>query len=247
MTGAAVVLPTFAEAETAPAVVGELLEFSKVAEVIVVDDDSPDRTGEIVAERNTRDDVTVVIRKEESGLSSAVLRGFDEADADILTVMDADGQHPTGAAVRCARLVDQGADLAVGSRHLDTGQVAEDWPLRRRVLSHGAAGLAWGAVPPARQLSDPMSGLFAVRADIVDAVRGRLRPHGYKILLELLARCPVRDIAETGYTFRKREHGASNLGAREYARYLRHLGRLSVPARRGDSSEHPEVVPDGAD
>jgi glycosyltransferase involved in cell wall biosynthesis len=248
MTMASVVLPTFNEVDTAPAVVAELLEFDTVAEVIVVDDDSPDRTGEVVAERFADDRVDVIVRTDESGLSSAVLRGFERASAPVYCCMDADGQHPPGSCIRVAREVDGGADVAVGSRHVETGAVADDWPLHRQAISWGAAGLAWAAVPPARELSDPMSGLFAIRGDLVDAVHEQCQPHGYKILLELLARAPVEDIVEVGYTFRKREAGASNLGLAEYLAYVQHLGTLVVPSRKsGQPDPDGQEVTDGAD
>jgi dolichol-phosphate mannosyltransferase len=244
MGGAAVVLPTYNERETAPAVVGELLEYDTVQEIVVVDDNSPDGTAEIVKDRYPH--ITVIVREDESGLGSAVLRGFDAAESDVLVVMDADGQHPPGSAISCVRQVQGGADVAVGSRHVDTGAVADDWPAHRQVISWGATALAWAAVPPARQLRDPMSGLFAIRADLVEPVREQLRPSGYKILLELLGRCPVEDVVEVGYTFRKRQGGESNLGAREYARYVRHLSSLVLPARqRYHSTPQQEVQADG--
>lgn len=227
----AVILPTYNEIETAPVVVSQLLDFQSVDQIVVVDD-GEDGTAAELTSRFPTSRVHVIFRHNKTGLASAVLRGFDIADADILVCMDADGQHPVGSAVTAATLVEEGADMAVGTRRGGTGSVAHDWALRRRVLSHGASGLAWLAVPQARQLTDPMSGLFAIRSSVYEAARDQLRPTGYKIGLELLARCPLEDVAEFGYTFQQRQHGASNLGLREYLRYLRHLGRLTVPARR---------------
>lgn len=244
MTGAAVVLPTYCERETICPIVSQLLESSVVSEIVVVDDDSPDQTWQAVRESFASSRVTVIRRTDESGLSSAVLRGFDDADAGTLAVMDADGQHPVGSTLSCIRTVQSGADLCVGTRHNEQGQVADSWPAWRRAVSYGATALAWGAVPAARNLSDPMSGMFAVRADVVDAVREQLRPTGYKILLEILARCPVDDVQEVGYTFRKRAAGGSNLGAQQYVKYLRHLSRLSVPARQTTTTEVPAHVAD---
>ena len=157
---------------------------------------------------------------------------FAAADADTYLVCDGDGQHPPAAAARIAERVDRGdADLVIGTRHGLGGSVADAWPARRRVISRGADALARAAVPPARELSDPMSGLFAVDAAVVDPVLPRLRPAGYKIVLELLARCAIDDVREHGYAFQPADSD-SNLGAREYLRYLRHLARLSVPSRQ---------------
>jgi dolichol-phosphate mannosyltransferase len=241
---AAVVLPTYNEAQTIKPIVSQLLESAAVAEIVVVDDDSPDETWRVVREGFDSSRVTAIRRTDESGLSSAVLRGFDEADADVLAVMDADGQHPVGSTLTLIRAVEGGADLAVGSRRNEQGMVADDWPAHRRVVSWGATALAWTAVPQARGLTDPMSGLFAIRSDAVDAVRDQLRPKGYKILLELLARCPLADIEERGYTFRERAAGGSNLGAGEYVNYVQHLARLSVPSRQHTPQEVPESVAD---
>jgi len=243
MTAASVVLPTYNESQTIKPIVSRLLESALVAEIIVVDDDSPDETWRLVRDGFDSSRVTVIRRTGESGLSSAVLRGFDVADSEIVAAMDADGQHPVGSTLTCIKSVQGGADLCAGTRHNEQGQVADDWPLWRRAVSAGATGLAWSAVPPARQLSDPMSGMFAMRADVVEAVRDQLRPTGYKILLELLARCPLDSIEERGYTFRRRAAGGSNLGAGEYVEYLRHLARLSVPSRQTTDQEALARVP----
>jgi Glycosyltransferases involved in cell wall biogenesis len=197
-----VILPTYNERETIQPIVSQLLESSLVGEIVVVDDDSPDQTWQVVRESFDSARVRVIRRTGESGLSSAVLRGFDAADAETVAVMDSDGQHPVGSALTCIQRVQGGADMAVGTRHNEQGQIQDSWPAWRRTVSYGAMSLAWAAVPRARGLSDPMSGLFAVRADVVEAVRDQLRPTGYKILLELLARCPLDDVAEVGYTFR---------------------------------------------
>jgi len=235
-TEASLIIPTYNESGTIRQAIMAALDglgpFE--AEIVVVDDDSPDGTATIVEQLQLRD-VRTIVRTDASGLSSAVIRGFDAANGDVLAVMDADLQHPPR---RVRNLVDRvlaDADMAIGSRHCDAGTVQAEWPLYRQAISKGATALAWAAVPQARSTTDPMSGLFAVDADLVEASRERLRPTGYKIGLELLARCPIEHVAEVGYTFRERPEGESNLGASEYVDYVKHLARLSVPARRSIS------------
>lgn len=229
-----VVLPTFEEHRT----VGGVVEAARSVlserdyEIVVVDDSETRRTVEVLADRYHDDPRVRWYRRGGSGLASAVLEGFDRARGERYVVLDADGQHPPRRVHNLLVHLDAGADVAVCSRHVDGGEVAGEWPLHRRVISAGADGLARLAVPTARKLSDPMSGYFAVEADVVDGVRERLRPSGYKILLEILARAPVRQIAEVPFTFDERDAGESNLGMREYARFARHLARLSIPARR---------------
>lgn len=227
--GASVILPTYEEATTAPRIVTELADaLSRDHELIVVDDSPTKDTVDAV--EATRPDVTT-IHREGDGLASAVLHGIDTATYDVIAVLDGDGQHPPDAVVDLLHEIDNGADVAVGSRHSENGDVAADWPLHRRVISSGATALAWLFVPPARETTDPMSGLFAARRPYIDAVRDQLDPAGYKILLEILARTPVDDISEVGYVFQSRDAGESNLGPQEYVNYVRHLCRLAAPSR----------------
>jgi dolichol-phosphate mannosyltransferase len=229
-----VVLPTYEEHRTVCSVIEAargVLE-DRDYEIVVVDDSATTRTADVIHDTYHHDARVRWRHRDGSGLASAVLDGFGMADGERYVVLDADGQHPPRRIYNLLVRLDAGADLAVCSRHVDGGQVAGEWPAYRRLISQGAETLAQLAVPTARKLSDPMSGYFAVEAEAVDGVRDRLRPSGYKILLELVARCPIREIAEVPYTFEEREEGSSNLGPREYARYVRHLARLSVPARR---------------
>lgn len=235
-TIATVVLPTWNERESVGAVIDDLLSLRCVERVIVVDDDSPDGTAGYVRRafggETLRGEVSVIVRPDGDSLSTAVLRGFAEAASSVVVCMDADGQHPASAVPSLVKAVEDGADLAVGSRHTGTGAVDADWPLVRYAMSFGASTLAWAAVPDSRAVQDPMSGMFAIRRSLVEAVRDRLSPEGHKILLELLSECPVDRVAEVPIEFRPREDGESSTDAGEAVRYLRHMGRLAVRARR---------------
>lgn len=231
----AAIVPTFGESQTIASVVEGLRDALAPRydwSVLVVDDTPDISTVEILEERYRNDPRVAWYHRQGSGLSSAVLEGFDRADARWYAVLDGDGQHPPARVRNLVGRLEQGADLAVASRHVDGGRVAGEWPTHRRLISYGADVLARAAVPTARKLSDPMSGFFAVDAELVDAVRDRLDPCGFKILLELCARAPIGEIHEVPYTFEERVGGESSLGPPEYARYVRHLARLSIPARR---------------
>ena len=239
------IVPTYCEAATAPSVVTQL-HGHDIAETIVVDDSPTLATADAVRDAHPE---TTVIHRDGDGLASAVIRGFAAAAGDVYLVVDGDGQHPPAAAARIAGRVAAGdADLVLGTRHADGGRVADAWPAHRRLISRGADLLARAAVPPARETTDPMSGLFAVDAAVVDSVLPRLRPAGYKISLELLARCPIDDVAEVGYEFQTAD-SESNLGAREYVRYLRHLVRLAGPSRSASIGRERVLTgaTDGAD
>lgn len=194
-------------------------------ELILVDDDSPDRTWEkALALRKRYTALRVLRRQQEIGLASAVVRGWQLARAPVLGVMDADLQHPPQVCARLWAEVARGAELAVGSRHLPGGGVSE-WSLRRRILSRGAQLIGLLVLPGLiARVSDPMSGYFLVRRTAIEGAL--LKPAGYKILVELLGRGRVRWIAEVGYVFRERTVGTSKATWGVYLDYLRQLARL---------------------
>ncbi|HET6398071.1 MAG TPA: polyprenol monophosphomannose synthase [Candidatus Thermoplasmatota archaeon] len=223
---ATVVLPTYREAANIGALLRELrAALGPDVELLVVDDDSPDGTAVAAAQADVG--ARVIVRKGERGLGSAVLRGIREAAAPFVLVMDADGQHPVEAVARMVeRAGATSADLVLGSRYASGGGESV-FTTRRRAMSRGAAALARLFLPQVRRLgvSDPMSGLFLVRKQVLDGIE--LRPTGFKILLEVLGRAPVRSLEEVGYTFQPRRNGESKLGTRVMAQYLLQLARLS--------------------
>lgn len=233
------VIPTFNERNNIGSLIDQLTALldpvlGDAYELLVVDDDSPDRTWELALEIAVNHPRLRVMRRQgEKGLSTAVIRGWQIARGEVLAVIDADLQHPPDVTVKLWREMEGNADLAVGSRHVDGGGVS-DWSLLRRMLSRGAQVLGLMVLPGVLgRVSDPMSGYFMVRRRaIADVV---LSPLGYKILVEVIGRGRVRWIAEVGYVFRERNQGESKVTWRVYASYLRHLARLrlaTLPASR---------------
>jgi dolichol-phosphate mannosyltransferase len=196
-------------------------------ELIVIDDDSPDRTWDIalgLAAKYPR--VRVVRRQGEKGLGTAVIRAWQVARGEILGVMDADLQHPPDANLALLAEVERGADLALASRHVEGGGLS-DWSMLRRLLSRGAQLIGLLMLPGVLgRVTDPMSGFFMVRRSALEGLT--LAPVGYKILIEVVARARVRWIGEVGYVFRERTDGKSKVTASIYAQYLEHLIRLRL-------------------
>jgi dolichol-phosphate mannosyltransferase len=226
------VIPTYNESKNVGELVKQLTALLDPVigdgyELIVVDDDSPDRTWELAAELTTSYPKLRVIRREgEKGLSTAVIRGWQAARGEILAVIDADLQHPPEVTVDLFRALENHVDLAVGSRHVEGGGVS-DWGLGRRILSRGAQLLGLLLLPGVLgRVNDPMSGYFMVRRSAIAGVA--LSPLGYKILLEVIGRGRIRSIAEVGYVFRERTAGESKVTWRLYPQYLRHLARLRL-------------------
>jgi len=198
-------------------------------EVIVVDDDSADRTWEIAARLGAGfPELRVVRRQKEGGLAVAVIRGWQVARGQILGTINADFQHPPDV---LGRLLErrEGADLIVATRHADGGGLG-DWGLARRISSWGAAQIGRWLLPQVyARVSDPLSGCYLVRREAI--ARVPLRPLGYKSLMELLVRGNVGGIHECGYEMRKRVRGQSKVRALHPLQYIRHVLRLRAAAR----------------
>jgi dolichol-phosphate mannosyltransferase len=226
------VLPTYNESDNVVTLVTQLSRLlDRVLgdryELILVDDDSPDRTWEIAqALMFVYPQLRVMRRQGERGLSTAVIRGWQVARGEVLGVIDADLQHPPETLLQLLEEIDDGADLAIASRHVANGGVSE-WSLARRILSRGAQVLGLLILPGVvGRVSDPMSGYFIVhRRAIADKL---LDPVGYKISIEVLGRGDIGRIAEVGYVFQERQEGASKVTFKQYTEYLHHLLRLRL-------------------
>ncbi len=220
------VLPTYEEAKNIPEILPRLERAlaGRDYEIWVVDDDSPDGTWRI-ARDYARDHPRVRVHRRitDRGLSSAILEGFRLAGGDVLGVMDADLSHDENILPRLLDALERGADMAVASRRIPGGG-AEKWPWYRRLTSSFATVLARSVLP--QRLSDPMSGYFLLRRGVYERVRGRLRPRGYKILLEIVTRAAPLKIAEVPFVFRDRRSGYSKLSAFVILSYLESLFEL---------------------
>lgn len=230
------VIPTYKECDNIYKVVkilSELLdqEIPGNYELIVVDDDSPDRTWEVAQSLTTEyPQLRVMRRQQERGLSSAVIRGWQAATGTVLGVIDGDLQHPPEVLMQLYRKIEQGVDLAVASRHVEGGGVSS-WSIVRRFLSRGAQVLGLMILPGVLgRVTDPMSGYFMVRRNAITSAI--LNPVGYKILLEIIGRGNIDTIAEVGYVFCERKEGESKVTWKQYLDYIHHLVRLRLSTGR---------------
>lgn len=224
------VVPTYKERANIEQLVertGKVLAASgDVYELIIVDDSSPDGTADEVRRLQAeRPWLKLVVRVNERDLSTAVLAGWRVAQGDILGVMDGDLQHPPEHLLKLLEPMRSGsAQMAIASRYVEQGSVS-DWKFRRRIISWTATVMATILLPGRiRRVKDPMSGFFLLRRSVIE---GRtLKPLGYKILLEVLARGNYEKAAEVPYTFEERTHGGSKMGPAQVWRYLKHLLRI---------------------
>ena len=189
-------------------------------EAIFVDDNSTDGTPELltrIAQGDRR--VRLIRRIGRRGLSSAVVEGALASTTPIIAVIDADLQHDEKILPDLYHAVAEGGhELAIGTRYAANGSTG-DWAEDRLKISRFATALASPIMKT--RLSDPMSGFFAVRRDVLLDAAPKLSTVGYKILLDLVASHPrPLKVAEVGYTFGTRQHGESKLDEMVALEYL---------------------------
>ena len=222
-----IISPTYNEAEN----VGPLIERVSIAlpdvdhEIVIVDDNSPDRTWAVAEEiRKSNNHVRVIRRMHDHGLSPAVIEGFASARGEMVACIDADLQHDPKILRQMYEAVAEGSDVAVGSRYVPGGGTG-DWNVVRRFESWVATKMA--QVLLGVQLQDPMSGYFLMRRQDFLRVQEELDAKGFKILLEIVAKLRPNKVEEVPYTFRVRQAGESKLSGKVVAQYLGQIWRLS--------------------
>lgn len=243
------VIPTYLEAGNIDKIVRTLTSLLDESipgdyELIIVDDNSPDGTWENALSMTSEFPQLQVMRREnERGLSSAVIRGWQNSRGRILGVIDGDLQHPPHILLQLLNTIESASDLAVASRHVEGGGVSR-WSFIRRLLSRGAQLLGLLILPRVTgRVSDPMSGYFMVRRSCIEDTT--FNPIGYKILLEVLGRGKIDEIAEVGYVFCERQDGESKVSWKHYLDYIRHLLRLRFSSEKVEQLSQQSGFPIG--
>jgi dolichol-phosphate mannosyltransferase len=208
-----IVVPTFNESRNVPELLRRL-EASLGAtgwEVVFVDDDSPDGTSVMVRDVARVDPrVRCIQRVGRRGLSTACIEGMLATSAPIIAVMDADLQHDeTILPKMLAEIEQKGAEIVVGTRYAPGGSIG-DWAESREAMSKLATAVGRSILR--HHVSDPMSGMFMLQRNVLEATVHSLSGFGFKILLDILAtaKLPLR-VAEVPYHFRERFAGESKL------------------------------------
>ena len=208
-----IIVPTFNERDNVIELVSRLKQClaGYSWEVIFVDDDSPDGTADRVRALG-RDDsrIRCLQRIGRRGLASACVEGMLASGSPYLAVMDADLQHDEKLLPQMLDfLKETEVDIVVGSRYVQGGGIG-DWDTSRAAMSRFATRLSRAVVPA--ELTDPMSGFFMLRRDVLTSSVHKLSAIGFKILLDLFASSPrALQFKELPYQFRNRHAGESKL------------------------------------
>ena len=222
-----VIVPAYNERNNIGKLIEKLNEILKKEqinfEIIIVDDYSPDGTGDIVKEYMKKYKNVKLLQKQKEGLGAAVRYGFSKATGNLFVVMDADLSHPPETIPIFVNAIErEGYDIVLGSSWAKGA--FKDVPFYRRVIS-------WGANMIARVLfllpvKDPMSGFFAVKSSIIKRINLKVR--SFKILLEILVKAKGAKIKEVPMQFIDRKGGKSKLGIKEIIRYLKLIVQLRL-------------------
>tara|TARA_B100000029_G_C17591520_1_gene962653 strand:+ start:734 stop:1456 length:723 start_codon:yes stop_codon:yes gene_type:complete len=207
-----ILLPTFNESSTIEKMLDAIrnnLPDGISIEILIIDDNSPDGTSNIVnsyfekSENNFS--FKVHTRKNERGLSSAIIDGIRIANGKYVLIMDSDFSHPPQMIETMYHEIDNNElDIVIGSRYIQGGK-SEDWPILRKLMSRLA-----NTIPKlilGLDVNDSMSGFFIIKKELIKNLT--FQAIGWKILLEILVKAKTSKIQEIPYSCKNRDEGES--------------------------------------
>ncbi len=211
-----VVMPTYNEADNLPRIVPRVLEQGSAFHVLVVDDNSPDGTGDVADELAERSDrVAVLHRPGKQGLGAAYVAGFTwglKRDFDLFVEMDADLSHPPEVLPVMLAETRRGVDVVVGSRYVGGRITVVNWPMRRLLIS--LFGSWYARIITRLPVRDATGGFNALRRHVLESVRlDRIQSNGYSFQIELKLRAWREgfDLREVPIVFTERDSGESKM------------------------------------
>ncbi len=236
-------MPTYNERDNIESMASRVRAAVPDAHLLVVDDNSPDGTGELADKLAAEDpQVHVLHRPGKAGLGAAYIAGFGwalEHGYGTIVEMDADGSHRPEELPRLLDALAAGADLALGSRWVPGGQVV-NWPRSREILSRG--GNAYARVMLGISLRDATGGYRAFRASTLRVIGlDGVKSQGYCFQVDLALRA-VRaglTVVEVPITFVERVHGASKMSRDVVAEAFWRVGLWGLTGRRGRQPRRP--------
>lgn len=218
MSNSIVIIPTYNEIENIEAIIRTVFSLQKDFHVLVVDDNSPDKTGTSVKslQKEFADRLFLETRTEKSGLGTAYIHGFKwaiEKKYEYIFEMDADFSHTPSDLLRLLKACENGADVSVGSRY-KKGVNVVNWPLYRVLLSYGAS--VYVKMITGMRVHDPTAGFVCYKRYVLENIDlDSVRFVGYAFQIEMKFRAYLKNytIEEVSIIFRDREKGKSKMSS----------------------------------
>jgi dolichol-phosphate mannosyltransferase len=236
---------TYNEAKNVATLVPAIRQHLPQADILVVDDNSPDGTADVVRRFSDQDPhVSLLLRTSKSGLGAATIEGFRRglaAGYEFIINLDADWSHPPDVLPKLLRAMDH-ADVAIGSRYVPGGAV-RGWPWSRHMMS---AGINWYSRFWLGLTARDCSGAYrCYRSSLLQQVDfSRLRALGYAFQEEVLFRCQEcgARIVEVPIVFVDRQVGQSKINGREIVRALWDIAAVGIARRQQRSPSRPTTM-----
>lgn len=218
MSNSIVIIPTYKEIENIEAIIRAVFDLQRDFHVLIVDDNSPDGTGDCVKglQEEFANRLFLETRMEKAGLGTAYIHGFKwaiEREYDYIFEMDADFSHTPSDLLRLLKACENGADVAVGSRY-KKGVNVVNWPLYRVLLSYGAS--VYVKMITGMRVHDPTAGFVCYRRNVLENIDlDSVRFVGYAFQIEMKFRAYLKNykIEEVSIIFRDREKGKSKMSS----------------------------------
>ncbi len=218
MTDSLVIIPSYNEIENIEAIIDAVFGLKKDFHVLIVDDNSPDGTAEVVRQMQSKypNRLFLEVRKDKAGLGTAYIHGFKwalERDYDYIFEMDADFSHRPSDLLRLYRACANGADVTVGSRY-KKGVNVVNWPLYRVLLSYGAS--FYVKLITGMKVHDPTAGFVCYKRKVLETIDlDAVKFIGYAFQIEMKYRAHLLNfsIEEVSIIFTDREKGKSKMSS----------------------------------
>ncbi len=229
------IIPTYNEIESVPRTLSRLRTAVPESDILIVDDNSPDGTGELADSVAAADDqIQVLHRRGKEGLGAAYIAGFRwglDAGYDVFVEMDAHGPHPPEQLPMLPDAVRDGADLAMGSRWVPGGKVV-NWPLYREILSRG--GCIYARLLLGAPMRDITGGFRAFRRQTLERIDlSAIQSVGYCFQMDLAWKVSLLGLrtVEVPITFVEREYGDSKMSLKIIAESIIRVTQWGLKAR----------------
>jgi len=234
-----IILPTYNEASNIKIIIPKITKVMKSTtkkpfEIFVVDDNSPDGTGEIAEKLSKKYPVRVIHRTKNKGYGESCKEGFKLAlkNSEYIVTMDCDLSHNPESIPQMMQKAKQGYDIVVGSRYIKGGKI-ENWGLHRRIMSKGANTFTryFLGIP----INDCTSGFRYYKAGVLKSIDlGSIRSNGYSFLEEIMYKCYKKGfkIAQVPIVYKERVKGKSKLSKKELYKFLFTILKLRILHRK---------------